>query len=99
MKEVKKVIQINNEDTLTIDQCDTDMIYAAVAAEDGHIIIVTQPEEDKFITSWLYTDRLWDHNYSADTLEEILEQMLNDNYEVVALDGEEELADWLKTVF
>jgi hypothetical protein len=100
MKEVKKVIQVNDDYTMSVDQCDTDMIYASLVPDDGHIIVVTQLEENKFVTNWLYPDRMiCGHLYSSDSLSDILEQMLNDDYEVFALDGEEELADWIKEVF
>ncbi len=98
----RKVVERIDADAVAIENVDCDMIYAAYAKDDGHILLITRimdsKDGEKYITVWPYADRMFNHNYEARDLSQIVEQMLNDGYEVYEFEEDRELATWILEV-
>ena len=99
----RKVVERIDADAVAIENVDCDMIYAAKAHDDGHILLITKIMDSRageiYVTVWPYADRMDNHNYEASDLSQIVEQMLNDGYEIYEFEEDRELAKWIMEIF
>lgn len=96
------LLEVQPKDVLSYTLADSDMMYAAHSEDMGAVLIVSKISDDigeRYISNWLYADKLWQHNYEEETLFQILKQMLNHGLKVFEFENECEFADWIKEIY
>lgn len=94
----RKVLLDPPENSKHIDKVDEDLIYAAYAEGDGHIVFITKGEHT-YKTSWTYAGRMMNHNYERKDLKVLIREMISDDYTVYEFEDEFELAQWLIEIY
>jgi len=97
---MKPVINNNQKEVVVFvenleeENVDTDKIYAFYNFSNGHAEVITQIDGE-YKTVWVYPDEMRHAAYEGDLLRQIIQEILDDGYEVFEFDGEAEFGQWL----
>lgn len=97
LKVIKDVVNVNDVDNINI--------YAAWSKDNGHVLYLSavldngNTGEEIFITNWIYAERMMDLNYKNESLEKLIEELIQDGYDVFEFENEEDFAEWLLEMY
>lgn len=91
---MKKVVITSKLNQISTDELPDDEIYAFYVKElDTTVLIILNDNQCK--TTALYADGLNEWCYEANSLKEIIEEILCDGHEVLNFDDEHDFGRWL----
>jgi len=72
----------------------TDRIYAFYMTGTGCISVIVKVDT-QYKNLWLFPDEMFNDQYTSNTLQNIIQQILNSNFEVFEFEDEGEFGAWL----
>jgi hypothetical protein len=102
--QMKKVVIGSNLNQMTTDELKDDEIYAFYVEDMQTTIIISlngsrltdsNESNNHYKTMALYADGLHDWCYEAESLKDIIEELLHDGHEVYNFEDETEFGNWL----
>lgn len=92
----KKVVLEVGSNIVSINDVNSDKIYAAYNLNLGHCLYITANEEG-YYTTWIYADQLFDSCYGPyDNIQKVISEMVEDGLIVYEFDTELEVSEWIK---
>lgn len=96
-KEADEVVFI---ESLTEEDVDCDKIYAFHMADVGCVSVITTID-NLYVNTWLFPDEFKTHTYTGHTIQEIISEIISDEYKynVFQFESEGEFGDWLAKMY
>ena len=100
---IKKVVEGFDENSVLRSDIKEGNIYAAWTGAEGHSLVIVHDVDQMgisgFKTQWLYTDEMINNNYSNESIQGLVRDMMKDGWDIYEFETEEEFAEWILSVY
>ena len=100
---IKKVVKGFDEKSVLLANVKEGNIYAAWTGAEGHSLVIVHDVDQMgmpvFKTQWTYTDEMINNNYSNESLQGLVREMMEDGFDIYEFENEEEFAEWILSVY